>query len=66
MVSLKGFGLQALPMERGEVKPVGEATCGRPSGTLDLRSSALMKQEKGGGIGTPRLMPLGVSSSHIF
>ena len=44
--NIKEFGLRALPAERGEVKPDGEATCGRPSGTPGLRSSALMKQEK--------------------
>lgn len=30
-----------------ELKPVGESSCGRPSGELDLRSSGSMKQEKG-------------------
>ena len=44
--NIKEFGLEALPTGRGEVKPDGEATCGRPSGTPGLRSSALMKQEK--------------------
>ena len=58
MVVLKEFGLKALPTERGEVKPVGEASCGRPSGEPDLRSSALMNQEKRGGIGA--------SEAHAF
>ena len=30
--NIKEFGLGALPTGRGEVKPDGEATCGRPSG----------------------------------
>jgi len=29
-----------------ELKPVGEASCGRPSGKPDLRSSVSLKQEE--------------------